>query len=115
MWFKRYILFRDVRHPEEMAEAESNALSTHLADRRRAGASTRKQALSDLLCLYRYLIGRPVGDPGEVSRARRPVRACRWWWVARICSHVLNRGPSAVRSPLDPKGPHYADSHNTRK
>ena len=74
MWFKRYILFRDVRHPEEMAEAESNALSTHLADRRRAGASTRKQALSDLLCLYRYLIGRPVGDPGEVSRARRPVR-----------------------------------------
>jgi integron integrase len=37
-------------------------------------ASTQNQALSALLFLYRHVLGREVGDLGEVIRARKPTR-----------------------------------------
>jgi len=73
-WAKRYILFHHVRHPNEMAEPEINAFLTHLAVQERVSASTQNQALSALLFLYRHVLGRPIGDLGEVVRARRPTR-----------------------------------------
>jgi integron integrase len=73
-WVKRFIYFHDVRHPAEMAEAEINAFLTHLAVRGKVSASTQNQALSALLFLYRHVIGRNVGDLGDVIRARKPTR-----------------------------------------
>lgn len=73
-WAKRYILFHKLRHPDEMGEAEINAFLTHLAVREQVSASTQNQALSALLFLYRHLLGREIGDLGEVVRARRPHR-----------------------------------------
>lgn len=73
-WVKRFIFFHDVRHLEEMAEPEINAFLTHLAVKKKVGASTQNQALSALLFLYRNVIGREVGDLGEVIRARKPKR-----------------------------------------
>jgi site-specific recombinase XerD len=40
----------------------------------KVSASTQNQALSALLFLYRHVLGRPIGDLGEVVRARRPKR-----------------------------------------
>lgn len=57
-----------------MAEPEINAFLTHLALRKKVAASTQNQALSALLFLYRYVIGREVGDLVEIIRARKPVR-----------------------------------------
>jgi hypothetical protein len=73
-WVKRYIFFHNVRHPAEMAEPEMNQFLTHLAVKENVSASTQNQALSALLFLYRYVIGREVGDLGEVIRARKPTR-----------------------------------------
>ena len=73
-WIKRYILFHDVRHPATMGEREINAFLTHLALRERVSASTQNQALSALLFLYRHVLGRELGDLGEIIRARRPKR-----------------------------------------
>jgi integron integrase len=73
-WVKRFIFFHNVRHPAEMAEPEINAFLTHLAVRETVSASTQNQALSALLFLYRHVIGRDVGDLGEVIRARKPTR-----------------------------------------
>ncbi len=73
-WVKRFIFFQGVRHPQEMAEPEINAFLTHLAVKEKGSASTRNQALSALLFLYRRVIGRQVGDLGEVIRARKPKR-----------------------------------------
>jgi integron integrase len=73
-WVKRYIFFHKVRHPAEMAEPEINAFLTHLAVREKVAASTQNQALSALLFLYRHVIGREVGDLGEVIRACKPAR-----------------------------------------
>ena len=74
IWVRRFILFHDVRHPVEMGEEEINRFLTHLAVKENVSASTQNQALSALLFLYRYVIGRKVGDLGEVVRARKPVR-----------------------------------------
>ena len=73
-WVKRFIYFHNVRHPAEMAEPEINAFLTHLAVKEKVSASTQNQALSALLFLYRHVIGRKVGDLGEVIRARKPTR-----------------------------------------
>jgi len=73
-WVRRFIFFHNVRHPAEMAEPEINAFLTHLAVKEKVSASTQNQALSALLFLYRHVIGRAVGDLGEVVRARRAKR-----------------------------------------
>jgi integron integrase len=73
-WVKRYIFFHNVRHPAEMAEPEINAFLTHLAVRHKVSSSTQNQALAALLFLYRHVIGREIGDLGEVIRAKKPKR-----------------------------------------
>ena len=60
-----------------MAETEINAFLTHLAVEEKVSASTQNQALSALLFLYRHVIGREVGDLGEVIRARKPTPPAR--------------------------------------
>ena len=57
-----------------MAEPEINAFFMHLAVREKVSASTQNQALAAMLFLYRYVIGREVGDLGKVIRARKPTR-----------------------------------------
>lgn len=74
MWVKRLILFHNVRRPADMAAPEVNAFLTHLAVEGPVGASTQNQALSALLFLYRHVIGREIGDLGQVVRARKPKR-----------------------------------------
>ncbi|MCD6334047.1 MAG: integron integrase [Candidatus Latescibacteria bacterium] len=74
LWTKRFVYFHNLRHPAEMAESEINAFLTHLAVKEKVSASTQNQALSALLFLYRHILGRPIGDLGEVIRARKPNR-----------------------------------------
>ncbi|MFA5876438.1 MAG: integron integrase [Candidatus Margulisiibacteriota bacterium] len=73
-WVKRFIRFHGKRHPDEMAEEEVNAFLSHLAVNEKVSASTQNQALCALLFLYRYVIGRRIGELGEVVRARKPKR-----------------------------------------
>src|SRR5512137_1368722 len=73
-WVKRFIFFHSVRHPAEMAEPEINAFLTHLALKEKVSASTQTQALSALLFLYRHVLGREIGNLGEVIRAKKPKR-----------------------------------------
>lgn len=73
-WVTRCTHFHHGRQFVEMAEPEINAFLTHLAVKEKVSASTQTQALSALLFLYRHVIGREVGDLGEVIRARKPKR-----------------------------------------
>ncbi len=73
-WVKRFIYFHHVRHPAKMAEPEINAFLTHLAVKENVSASTQNQALAALLFLYRHVLGREIGNLGEVIRARKPKR-----------------------------------------
>lgn len=73
-WVTRFLHFHQGRHPVEMAEADVNGFLTHLAVTEQVSASTQNQVLVALLFLYRHVIGRNVGDLGEVIRARKPER-----------------------------------------
>ena len=73
-WVSRFLHFHQGRSPAEMAEADINRFLTHLAVTEKVSASTQNQALAALLFLYRQVIGRAVGDLGDVIRARKPER-----------------------------------------
>ena len=72
-WIRRYIFFHSVRHPAEMGAPEIEAFLTHLAVEEKVAASTRNQALSALLFLYREVLHQ---DPGPIDalRAGKPKR-----------------------------------------
>jgi len=74
MWVRRFVNFHDRRPPESMAEPEVNSFLSDLAINQKVSASTQTQALSAILFLYRHVLRRPLGNLGEVVRARLPAR-----------------------------------------
>ena len=73
-WVRRFVHFHHLTHPKDMGETEINAYLTHLAVAEKVSSSTQNQALSALLFLYRHVIGKEIGDIGNVIRARKAVR-----------------------------------------
>ncbi|NEQ34079.1 MAG: integron integrase [Leptolyngbya sp. SIO4C5] len=69
-WIRRYILFHDKRHPQEMGIPEIEAFLTHLAVQEQVAASTQNQALSALLFLYRHVLQLPLDERIEAIRAK---------------------------------------------
>ena len=61
-WIRRYILFRNKRHPNEMGTPEIEAFFTHLAIEGQVSASTQDQALSGLLFIYKHLLKQDLDD-----------------------------------------------------
>ncbi len=73
-WIRRYILFHNKRHPQEMGRAEIEAFLTYLAVNRKVSASTQNQAFSALLLLYRNVLNKDLDFPIDSVRAKRPKR-----------------------------------------
>ena len=73
-WIKKFILFHNKRHPNEMAEAEVSQFLSYLANDRNVTASTQNQALSALLFLYKVVLKKPLDWIQGVPRAKRPSR-----------------------------------------
>ena len=71
-WIRRFILFHNKRHPDEMGEGEIAAFLTHLAVNRNVAASTQNQALSALLFLFQQVLDRKLDFIAGVERVRRP-------------------------------------------
>lgn len=69
--FERY--FQDTP-PIKLGEAGINAFLSHLATDVEVSASTQNQALAALLFLFRNVLEVPVGDLGNVIRAKKPIR-----------------------------------------
>jgi integron integrase len=73
-WIRRFILFHDKRHPDEMGEQEIIRFLSHLATVSRVSASTQNQALSAVLFLYREVLKREIEWLNGVVRSKRPVK-----------------------------------------
>lgn len=73
-WIKRFILFHDKRHPEQMGAPEVEAFLTHLAVQRHVASSTQNQALAAILFLYREVLDIELPWMEEVTRAKKPQR-----------------------------------------
>jgi integron integrase len=72
-WIRRYILFHQKRHPNDMGTPEIQAFLSYLASERTVAASTQNQALSAILFLYREVLRKDI-EPVLLSSARRPER-----------------------------------------
>jgi integron integrase len=73
-WIKRYIIFHNKRHPNQMGAAEIEAFLTHLAVKENVAASTQNQAFSALLFLYRDVLHKELDGPINALRAKKPKR-----------------------------------------
>lgn len=73
-WVLRYEDFHNNAAPARLGEAGINAFLSHLATDIEVSASTQNQALAALLFLYRTVLDVPVGELGEVVRAKKPIR-----------------------------------------
>ncbi len=55
-WIRRFILFHNKRHPNEMGTAEVTQFLTHLAVTEHVAATTQNQALNAIIFLYRVVL-----------------------------------------------------------
>ena len=61
-WIKRYILFHDKRHPEDMGKAEIEAFLSHLAMKLNFAPSTQNQAFNAILFLYNHVLQKDMSE-----------------------------------------------------
>ena len=73
-WIRRFILFQQKRHPNDMGHVEVAAFLSHLAVIGGVSASTQNQALCALLFLYKDVLHKPIGHLDVLVHAKRPVR-----------------------------------------
>ena len=73
-WIIRFVRYHDFRHPVDLAEVEINEFLSDLAIKKSIGSSGQNQALAAILFLYRHVLGREVGEIGELIRARKSKR-----------------------------------------
>lgn len=70
-WTRRFILFHNKRHPQEMGKPEVEQFLTHLAMDQQVAASTQNQALNAIQFLYTHVLERELGLV-QAIRAKRP-------------------------------------------
>jgi len=90
-WIRRFILFHDRRHPQELGGADVAAFLTHLAVQRHVAAATQAQALAALLFLYKRVLNVNLPWLTAVVRATRPKRlpvVLSRAEVRRVLSHL---------------------------
>ncbi len=71
-WVRRFILFHNKRHPEDMGAEEITAFLEYLAVTLQVASSTQNQALNAINFLYRYVLRDELPTLDEYLRAKRP-------------------------------------------
>jgi integron integrase len=70
-WIRRYILFHNKRHPQEMGSVEIEAFLTYLAVQENVAASTQNQALHAILFLYKEVLKQELDLKVDAVRAKK--------------------------------------------
>ena len=73
-WTRRFILFHNKRHPQDMGKHEIEEYLTHLAITRHVASSTQNQAFNALLFLYRIVLEIEFPENINAYRSKRPTR-----------------------------------------
>ncbi len=95
-WTRRFVLFHNKRHPEQMGGPEVTAFLSSLASDEHVAASTQNQALAALLFLYRHVLGVELPWLDEMVVRNDPC-ACRRCSPATRSRHCSQ--PSAAPLP----------------
>jgi integron integrase len=73
-WIRRFILFHQKRHPQDMGAEEVRTFLSHLAVHDHVAASTQNVALNALLFLYRHVLHQEWPTITGIAHAKRPRR-----------------------------------------
>jgi len=73
-WVRRFVRHCGMRHPAELGAVEVRGFLTMLATERVVAAATQNQAASALGFLYGEVLRQPLGELGDVVRAKEPGR-----------------------------------------
>jgi hypothetical protein len=73
-WIRRFLAFHGMRHPEALEARDVASFLGSLATRQRMSASTKNQALSAILFMYRHVLGRELLGLEEIPRVKRSER-----------------------------------------
>lgn len=73
-WIKRFILFHNKRHPNEMGVEEIRAFLTHLVVEQNVARSTQNQALHSILFLYKQVLNIELPFIGTLPIAKKQPR-----------------------------------------
>lgn len=72
-WIKKFILFNNKAHPQDLSNPEVTAFLTHLAVARDASPNTQKLALNALMFLYNRFLNKPI-EPLDFKYAKKKTR-----------------------------------------
>ena len=64
-WIKRFVLFHDKRHSQDMGKHEIEAFLSHLVMKRNVASFTQNQAFNAILFVYAHVLNR--GEKGVKS------------------------------------------------
>ena len=70
-WIKRFILFHNKQHPENLGAKEIRDFLSFLVKSKNVSASTQKQALNAISFLYKKVLRIEIGDIGSIARSKR--------------------------------------------
>ena len=73
-WIKRFILFHDKRHPQEMGKPEIEAFLSNLVMKRNVASSTQNQAFNAILFLYNHVLDVDMPEDIDALRSKKPIR-----------------------------------------
>jgi integron integrase len=71
-WIRRYILFHNKQHPQDLGEEHISMFLSHLAVAKKVASSTQNQALCAVVFLYRDVLKKDLGEFQNLIRAKRP-------------------------------------------
>jgi integron integrase len=73
-WIKRFILFHDKRHPQDMGKPEIETFLSHLVTKRNIASSTQNQAFNAILFLYNNVLDTDMPQDINALRSKKPIR-----------------------------------------
>ena len=73
-WIKRFILFHDKRHPQDMGKPEIETFLSHLVMKRNVASSTQNQAFNAILFLYNNVLDADMPQDINALRSKKPIR-----------------------------------------
>jgi len=71
-WIKRFILFNNKIHPENLGADDIRKYLNYLAVDRKVSASTQNQAMQAILFLYKQILYKDVGWIDDIERPAKP-------------------------------------------
>ncbi|MBI5408713.1 MAG: integron integrase [Nitrospirae bacterium] len=73
-WVKRFLYFHRTKPAGDLTADDVKAFLEYLAVKKDVSASTQNQALNAIVFLFTYALKQDLGEIGEFTRAKRPIR-----------------------------------------